>query len=75
MKVKVFGKLVELVGSTELEFSQCSDINSLKKELQHVYPAMSNVQFAIALNNKISTSNAVLNEGDQIALLPPFSGG
>jgi sulfur-carrier protein len=75
MKVKVFGKLVEMVGSAELELSQCSDINSMKKELLQVYPAMSNIQFAIALNNKISTSNAVLNEGDQIALLPPFSGG
>ncbi len=75
MKVKVFGKLVEMLGSSELEFSQCADINSLKIELNQVYPSMSNIQFAIALNNKISTTNAELNEGDQIALLPPFSGG
>jgi sulfur-carrier protein len=75
MKVKVFGKLVEMVGSTELEFSACTDLDSLKRELKQTYPAMNNVQFAIALNNKISAGNSVLQEEDQIALLPPFSGG
>ncbi|MBK7964142.1 MAG: MoaD/ThiS family protein [Bacteroidetes bacterium] len=75
LKIRVFGKLVDVLGSNEISIPFCPNLHSLKSELENKFPSIANIQFAISLNNKIYNENADLIEGDQIALLPPFSGG
>jgi len=39
------------------------------------YPVLKNKSFKIAVNQQMATNNTVINENDEIALLPPFAGG
>ncbi len=75
VKLKVFGKLEEVIGTDELVWSVPLDVKTLKSELENKYPSIRKVQFAISINNKIASEDVLIKEGDKIALLPPFSGG
>ena len=75
VKLKVFGKLEELIGAKELLWTLPVDVNSLKSELKEKYPTIGNIQFAVSVNNKIVNGDGILHKDDTIALLPPFSGG
>lgn len=75
MKIKVlsFGYLVEITGS-ELQV-EATDTALLQSVLLNQFPALRNKRHAIAVNNKLVTGFRPLVEGDEVALLPPFSGG
>lgn len=75
VKLKVFGKLEDVMGKNELVWSLPIDVRTLKHELENKFPAIRKVQFAISINNKIVSEDVLIKEGDKIALLPPFSGG
>ena len=45
------------------------------KSMFATYPALSKMNFKIAINRELTESNLNLNDGDQVALLPPFAGG
>jgi molybdopterin converting factor small subunit len=47
----------------------------MKQQLLAKYPKLKNQKFSIAVNQKITSENIVLKDGDVIALIPPFSGG
>lgn len=75
VKLKVFGKLEELMGAKELMWSLPTDILALKRELQEKYPSLEKIQYAVSVNNKIVNGEGIIRKDDSIALLPPFSGG
>ncbi|MFN0188214.1 MAG: MoaD/ThiS family protein [Bacteroidia bacterium] len=75
VKLKVFGKLEELMGAKELLWTLPVDVKSLKRELKEKYLTIGNIQFAVSVNNKIVNGDGFLHKDDTIALLPPFSGG
>lgn len=77
MKIKVlfFASLRDIVRVPQLEISNCSGLNELKSKLAADYPGIMAIPFVIAVNNKIEHSDIALKDGDEIALLPPFSGG
>lgn len=73
-EVKLFGQLREFCGTASLQ-SAATDTDSLRQELEMRYPALAGNVFAIAVNHQIQSVNCLLNEGDIVALMPPFSGG
>jgi len=77
MKIKVlfFGMLTDIskIGSIELE--NIENISSLKSYLWNTYPKMKDMDFRFAINKEIIDEKSDLNNGDEIALLPPFAGG
>lgn len=77
MKVHIlaFGKMEELMGGKELEWIGTPNVKVLKEALLERFSGMKNIQFAIAVNNKIVELETNLKDGDCVALLPPFSGG
>jgi sulfur-carrier protein len=74
IKILFFGLLTEITG-TSLTMDDISDTNSLIKKLNDEYPALQQLNFTIAVDQKIITGNTVLNDGCIVALMPPFSGG
>lgn len=82
VKVLVFGVLKDLLGVTteELEISQGSTVGDLLRILQGrtsnltMEPRFWN-SVAVAVNREYSSAATVLREGDEVALLPPVSGG
>ncbi len=76
--VKYFGLLTDVTQTNEEQFSletKSISVNHLKQELEGKYPSLSESNFTIAVNQTISGLDAILNDNDIIALLPPFAGG
>ena len=76
--VKAFGISRDIVGKRELEMElpDGSTVSDLKKELFQKYPMFSDLKsLFVALNNEYANEDAILNSGDEIALIPPVSGG
>ncbi len=75
MKIEIFGKLTDIISPT---FSPEFPVSN--KGLQELliinYPDLKGLDFKVAVNHQIiNDENYILKEEDQVALLPPFSGG
>ena len=80
MKVNVlaFGMASDITRSRSFEFecTQQSTIADFRKALVIVYPAMKELlKFSIAVNQEYVSDEMILNEGDEVAIIPPVSGG
>ncbi|OUR91132.1 hypothetical protein A9Q87_11710 [Flavobacteriales bacterium 34_180_T64] len=75
LKVKYFGLIAELTACEEesIEISATS-IAELIQFLSEKYPSLKSKDFQIAQNREIASIETTLT-GEEIALLPPFSGG
>jgi molybdopterin converting factor subunit 1 len=81
MKIHVllFAAARDAVGeaSLEMEIPPQSAVGQVLEELWRRYPALAPLRGALrlAVNEDFVESDHVLDEGDQVALLPPVSGG
>lgn len=79
IKVKFFARYSELAGTkeTKLEAQAGTTVAEFKKVLKDYFPELKNwdKNLVIAVNNEFADDSQILQEGDEIALLPPLSGG
>lgn len=75
MNVKLFGALVDIAGTENLLLQSVSNVNDLRNQFIELYPEAKTSKFLIAVNKKIVNENYSINESDEVALMPPFSGG
>ncbi|WMJ73436.1 MoaD/ThiS family protein [Cytophagaceae bacterium ABcell3] len=75
IKILFFGSVTDITGQKELTAENISDTNTLKNYLLNKFPKINGLNFVIARNQEAITDNVPLNDGDEVALLPPFSGG
>ena len=77
MKVRVifFAQLESMAGTKELLLENIKDTNSLQERLEQIYPEMIGKPYVIAVNKDIVNDNTTLSDGNNVAFLPPFSGG
>jgi molybdopterin converting factor subunit 1 len=76
-RVRLFAYSRELIGSEEIrvQMKDRMTVGDLKAIICEQYPALSKVKFAVAVNHKVEDDAALLNYNDEIAILPPVSGG
>lgn len=80
MKIQIlfFGIANELVGTEEVFFltpENCS-VTKLKEIIVTQYPQLTNLNsYFIAVNEVYATGETILKENDEVAILPPVSGG
>lgn len=77
VKVKLFASSRELVGENEVRISLAdkTTVGNLRKKIVEMYPALSKITFVVAVNHKVSDDSTVINNSDEVAVLPPVSGG
>lgn len=78
MKILAFGICREIFATSELiiDNESITDVANLKEYLSKEYPSLSNLKsFMIAINNEYATDNQSINSNDEIAIIPPVSGG
>jgi sulfur-carrier protein len=75
VKVLFFGILTEVAATNFKHYRETQSIKELKLRLEDDFPEIAHYNFRIAHNNEIINGDALLNDGDEIALLPPFTGG
>lgn len=75
LDIKYFGLISEVTGRSDepIEFNG-STISELLELLHKKYPNLKNKDFQVAQNREITSFETKIS-GEEIALLPPFSGG
>ena len=77
--VKLFARLRDIAGSSELarDVTPGATIGSVWRELANEYPELANYERSIssAVNADYAKMDRVLSDGDEVAFLPPVSGG
>jgi len=73
MKIFAFGQIAEITGKS-LEID-AADTDQLHQFLMASFKELTDRKFAIAVNKKIISKNVALHQTDEIALMPPYSGG
>ncbi|UOR04596.1 molybdopterin converting factor subunit 1 [Hymenobacter aerilatus] len=78
LTIALFGITREIVGRPTLELTtpDGKSVQNLLAELRQQYPALGKLSsLAVAVNNDYATDDTALHERDEIALIPPVSGG
>lgn len=79
MKVRIlaFGIAREIFGDKHIEVDiPEGSAASLKKNLEEKYPKLKELaSYMLAVNDEYADENTVITETDEIAIIPPISGG
>jgi molybdopterin synthase sulfur carrier subunit len=82
LKVKSFSILREIIGKHEMTLQlpkkdEGTTVADLRIRVLELYPAISaqRIVMAIAVNAKMANDKSIINDFDEVALLPPISGG
>lgn len=79
IKVKLFAILRERVGESAITITVSGGItvNQLNSEILKKYPQLKSFRnkFVTSVNWKVTTGDTIISSKDEIALLPPVSGG
>jgi molybdopterin synthase sulfur carrier subunit len=79
MKIISFGIAKEITGDLFTEFDAGPDpvsVAELKKRLFNQFPALEKLAtLSVAVNNKYAGNEMMITSQDEVALIPPVSGG
>lgn len=80
MEVLLFGIAKDIVGKSQLQFSETEEVpisvSELKKMISETYPEFSKLSsLAVAVNSEYAQDDVPLGRNDEIAIIPPVSGG
>lgn len=81
IKVRFFAMLKTRVGKEEANLTVPENISfdKLRDMLKKEFPALAEFidgkSIMISVNQEFADKNTVIKDGDEVALLPPFSGG
>jgi molybdopterin converting factor subunit 1 len=79
VRVKLFASYKEKAGMSDLEISLTDDatVSDAARELIRLHPAISgdSSRLMIAVNEEYQEHDYPLNENDEVAFIPPVSGG
>lgn len=73
--VKTFGMLTEKLNHRQMELPFCADTEELREKIFQLYPELEGFNFSLAVDKKLVQERQSLTANEEIALLPPFSGG
>ena len=78
MQILAFGIVKEIFGAASLEVDagETVSVASLKTKLEDQYPLLKQLfSFMIAVNGVYAAPDAIISSGDEVAIIPPVSGG
>jgi molybdopterin converting factor subunit 1 len=75
--VKFFASVREVIGTRaqQIEVAEGGTVGALWQSYVEKYPRLANLGLAYAVNHEYSGLERVLNDGDEVAFIPPVSGG
>ncbi|MBT8221514.1 MAG: MoaD/ThiS family protein [Bacteroidia bacterium] len=78
LKILAFGIARDIMGGSSVQFNieMPTTTSKLKKALIDQFPEFIDVRsLAVAVNNEYSSGSDVILDGDEVAIIPPVSGG
>jgi len=77
LTINYFGRLQEVLACTasSITLAEGTTVALLVDQLTKAHPALAGQAFQVAVNRQLALPEQLLQAGDEVALLPPFSGG
>ena len=78
VEILTFGIAKDIIGSSSINFelNQGDNIEELKRKLIQQFPDFEKLKsFSLAVNQEYQEDDFLLSEKDEIAIIPPVSGG
>jgi molybdopterin converting factor small subunit len=75
MTVLTFGIITEIIGKSSFDIDSVATTAELKEKLETEFPRLRSINYALAVDKQMVTTDAPIAPGATVALLPPFSGG
>ena len=79
MKINIlaFGIVKEIFGSSVIEVELAdANVDALKRLLEEKYPRLKQLaSYMVAVNNEYAQKEQVIKTRDELAIIPPVSGG
>ena len=78
LKVLAFAVVKDIFGnsSVQIVLKEGSTVSALRTSLEEQFPGLRELSsFLIAVNNEFASANYPIQETDEIAIIPPVSGG
>ncbi|MED5330066.1 MAG: MoaD/ThiS family protein [Planctomycetota bacterium] len=78
MRILLFAGLAEAVGQSQVDLVQGASTQTagdLEVRIREGYPDLAKSPFRIAVNRVYAEANDPVVDGDEVALIPPVSGG
>ncbi len=73
--VLFFGVLAEVTQTNIKHYRNVNSFSDLKLRIEDEFPEIIHYNYRISVNREIINSEPVLNDGDELVLLPPFTVG
>ncbi len=74
VKIQLFGQLKQIAGAAELT-TDAADTDELAREMVNRFPVLKKLPYLIAVDRNVIQGNTSIKAGQELALLPPYSGG
>jgi molybdopterin converting factor small subunit len=74
VKIQLYGQLKQMAGVSELTLD-VKDTDGLAKEIAARFPQIEKLTYLIAVDRTIVQVNTPIKAIQELALLPPYSGG
>lgn len=79
LHILTFGIARDIVGSASIRLevdTTTITASQLKQQLSREYPELNNLaSYMLAINSNFAADNDPVSEGDEVAIIPPVSGG
>lgn len=77
INIKYFGLIAEITEMEEqtLDFEDKIPVSELIEIHENQFPKLMSVSYKIAVNQNLVDLTTEINQGDEVAFLPPFAGG
>jgi molybdopterin synthase sulfur carrier subunit len=76
LKLKTFGVARDILGGSEVEVTAVKNVGELKSLLFNTYPKLKNLNsLLIAVNQSYAMDETPITDHDEVAVIPPVSGG
>lgn len=73
--VLFFGVLAETAQTAMKHYRNISSFGDLKLRIHDDFPEIIHYNYRISVNQEIIHDEPLLRDGDEVALIPPFTGG
>ncbi|HZD36376.1 MAG TPA: MoaD/ThiS family protein [Nitrososphaeraceae archaeon] len=77
--IRLYASIKDLLGSERIEVDWTYNMTAgdLRKKVNELYPVLSLVdsRFVVSINRRAADERKLIQKNDELALLPPISGG
>jgi molybdopterin converting factor subunit 1 len=77
IRVRLFARFRDVAGADTIDVPAAPNVAELRRQVAEIYPELAGLlaRSAVAVNGEFADDDVSLSPGDEVAIIPPVSGG